>query len=145
MDNITIRNNYMKFTPDSGNMESQATMISYFNGFVKVYNNVVFTCPNHPGGGGFYLGIEEAAGGSQIYIWNNTIKAQNTSLYAPGITNVSSNSIKAIKNNISIGNDSGGGGIAIVLPNERVSKPSVIDYNILDFQIFSKTSVNNYG
>ena len=128
MDNITIRNNHLEFVPGSGNDQSQASMISFFDGFVKVYNNVVLTDPASQFNG-LYLGYEDGGNGSEIYLWNNTIKAQHPNGVALRIASVDPGSIKAIKNNIFIAGENGG---YAVYADNGISNPSVVDYNILD-------------
>lgn len=128
MNNITLKNNYMEFAQGTGNDQSQASMITYFEGFLKIFNNVVRTCPN-PQGGGLFAGYEARSGSSQIYIWNNTIEAQNRGIYALALTNISPTSVKAIKNNILIGSSSGS---YTLFTDTPISDPSVVDYNIHD-------------
>jgi len=124
--NITVRNNYLEWVSGAGNGVSQATMIQYVSGYVKLYNNVILT-NSQQSSNGAYIGRE--SGGSSIYIWNNTIKAQHSSGTALRIPEISPNSIKAIKNNILIAGSSGGYAMHI---DNGVSDPSVVTNNILD-------------
>jgi hypothetical protein len=128
MDNITIRNNHLEFVPGSGNDQSQSSMISFFDGFVKAYNNVVLTDPASQFNG-LYFGYEDGGSGSEIYLWNNTIKAQHPNGTALRIDHIDPNSIKAIKNNILIAGDNGG---YAIYADSGISNPSVVDNNILD-------------
>ena len=128
MDNITIRNNHLEFVPGSGNDQSQASMITFFDGYVKAYNNVVLTDPASQFNG-LYFGYEDGGSGSEIYLWNNTIKAQHPTGTALRIDHIDPNSIKAIKNNIFIAGENGG---YTIYADSGIANSSVVDNNILD-------------